>query len=138
MIVTHPENLKLLPNPELPPDDNLTGTAPLNFIPVRTCVTIPQFRKTGRLIWPDDPFVTYEESDRSWGVALGIATEEVEPLFYEFTPPQIEDHFKEVMEEMNRKIIESFAIPERIIANSDPHWSMSVPLSPGFALRCVF
>lgn len=136
MLLTHPDNLKLLPKPEAPTIDGPPGVFPLDFIPVKTCVEIPAFKKTGRLIWPDDPFVTYEESDRSWGVALGIAQEEVEPVFYEFTPLAIDDHLKEFMQSVERKMVEALGIPERIIAESEPRWN--IPLPRTIAFGCTF
>lgn len=118
MLLTHLDNLKLLPKPEPPLHNGPFGRSPLDGLEVQALVYLPAFRKTGRLIWPDDPFVTYEESDRSWGVALGIATEEVEPVFYDFTPPKrsCEDiAFIEFREEMDRRLVESFRIPQRIL-----------------------
>lgn len=118
MILTHPDNMARLKAvlPAVAIGDS--PAIPVDAIEIRTDPFIEPTRKTGRLIWPDDPFVTYEESDRSWGLALGIAAEEVEPVFYEFTPPKpayMDSTFVEFREEMNRKIIESFRIPQRIL-----------------------
>lgn len=90
-IYCHPDNVGLLRQFEMKADDSRLRMAfrmPLfadAIIPTRA---VPKTQKTGRLIWPQDPFVTYEESDRSWSVPLGIAKEEEEVVFYRvpYTP----------------------------------------------------
>lgn len=105
MILTHPDNLKMIPRAAAEPH-GMPPAIPLDAIEVRTDPLMPATRKTGRLIWPRDPFVTYEESDRSWGVALGIAKEEEEPYFLDLTPYQIE--VDELFCEQSKRIMQDF------------------------------
>lgn len=129
MILTHPDNLKLFEDCQAIAKEG--GCAhpflPIDGIEIRTDRLIEPTRKTGRLIWPKDPFVTYEESDRSWGLALGIAQEETEPLFYEmpdvrFEPisAQIDNYFNGALERLQQDLAKSWAIPQRILMS--PTW----------------
>ena len=53
------------------------------FLPL----TRPQ--KTGRVIFPEDPYVDYGAEDEGWALALGFAFEETEEVdaFYEIEAP---------------------------------------------------
>ena len=55
---------------------------PLASMKVVADPCMPKTRKTGRLLWQKDPFVTYEDSDKQWGLALGFCTEEEEPVVW--------------------------------------------------------
>lgn len=87
-IYCHPDNMKLLEQfTETPEDKPLGITLRMFETPIIPTRSVPKTQKTGRLVWPKDPFVSYEESDRQWGLALGIAKEEEETVF--FRVPQL-------------------------------------------------
>lgn len=51
-------------------------------IPIITSVHMERTRKTGKVIFPKDRFIEYEEKDAAWMVPAGLAIEEEEMLFY--------------------------------------------------------
>ena len=81
-ILCHPSSLSFLAE-KCEPGDATLG------IPVTTSVHLPKTQKTGRTLFPKDPFVEYEESDKRWAVGLGLATEEEVPVFYKLERPTI-------------------------------------------------
>ena len=61
----------------------------LNSLPLYRSEHVPETRKTGKALFPKDPFVEYDDADRVWAVPLGIATEETETVFYVVQRPSI-------------------------------------------------
>jgi hypothetical protein len=130
MIVTHPDNLKLFPKAAPAPCCGLVGSIPIDGIEIRTDPLLPRTHKTGRLLWPSDPFVTYEDSDREWGLALGFCTEEEAPtcinfstleqryeIDLEFEPiaPPASDNFRASIDRMMAEISAGFSVPSAIV-----------------------
>lgn len=143
MIFTHPENLKLLESlpraePKRVPGFPFAST-PLNGIEVRVDPAFPKSRKTGRLIWQKDPFVTYEDSDRQWGLALGFCTEEEESVFFKM--PEVRSLIVELSEQMladfERRVLESFAIPRHLVCGNS-HSSYAIEMSSRQVIKAVF
>lgn len=86
-IVTHPENIEALREKFIDKvfDDRFRPIFPgVEFIANRD-LDVWKHTPTGRIIWPDDPYVEYEDSDAEWALPLGIAEREMksERLFYE-------------------------------------------------------
>lgn len=46
------------------------------------CEYLPEWTETGKVLFPNDPYVEYENSDEGWALALGLATKEVERGYY--------------------------------------------------------
>lgn len=143
MILTHPDNLKLFEDCQAIAKEGGGGHPflPLDAMEIRTDRLIPATRKTGRLIWPQDPFVTYEESDRQWGVALGIAKEEEEPLFYdmgEFQPILDElaaESSRQFLEDFEQAMMQRWNIPSQLLGESNFAGSYG---GPSFIIKTPF
>jgi hypothetical protein len=89
-IYCHPDNLAAMQRsvigpPIKPPEDDFSSFS-FRFR-CHTSPLLPTHTKTGRVLFPQDPFVEYEASDRGWALALGIAKEELSRSFFAIKSP---------------------------------------------------
>lgn len=86
-LVTNPENISALQDKFVDKLFDEKFMPLFNAIEIIADSSLPATQEvpTGRIIFPDDPFVEYEERDAEWAVPLGIAIAEtvVVRLFYE-------------------------------------------------------
>lgn len=85
-LLAHPDVLRELRS-ELPPADKV-GFEKFNWsqqlfgIELIEDRNIPKEAPIGKAVFPQDPFVEYEESDAEWAVPLGFAKREMVPVAY--------------------------------------------------------
>lgn len=94
IVLTHPDNAQLLRRC-LSVEQGGDPGHPFRLFGIElvTSEHLPRTHQveTGRVLWPADRFVEWEESDIPWALALGIARKETreEPLFYRLRPPKL-------------------------------------------------